>query len=111
MKKEIKKLVNQISRDVLVYYVLLAGVTFTFAIVRSVMMLSRAGGGETGTVVAELGKSVRAHAGILSIAGTAAGLLFLFFRYRKRGSLKRMWQERKEMKLPASSLFSPATSF
>mgnify|MGYP000600415978 CR=1 FL=1 len=27
MKKEIKKLVNQISRDVLVYYVLLAGVT------------------------------------------------------------------------------------
>ena len=101
MKKEIKKLVNQISRDVLVYYVLLAGVTFTFAIVRSVMMLSRAGGGETGTVVAELGKSVRAHAGILSIAGTAAGLLFLFFRYRKRGSLKRMWQERKEMKLPA----------
>ena len=64
-------------------------------------MLSRAGGGETGTVVAELGKSVRAHAGILSIAGTAAGLLFLFFRYRKRGSLKRMWQERKEMKLPA----------
>ena len=88
MKKEIKKLVNQISRDVLVYYVLLAGVTFTFAIVRSVMMLSRAGGGETGTVVAELGKSVRAHAGILSIAGTAAGLFSCFSGIVKEEVLK-----------------------
>lgn len=98
MKKEIKKLVNQTSRDILVYYVLLAGATFIFALVKSMTMLSQAGGSETGAVVTEMGRSVKAHAGILSIAGTAAGLLFLLFRYRKRGSLKKMWRERKNMR-------------
>lgn len=96
-KAGIKKQVNQTARNTLIYYVILAGLTVALLIGQGAMAAAGAAGTPAGQMAEELGQNIQRYAGGLSIAGTAAGLLFLRFRYRRKGCLAEMWQTRKKM--------------
>lgn len=88
-KSEIKKQVNKMARNTLVYYILLTGITVVYLVGRGMALSAGTAGVSSG--------ALQNYAGELSIAGTAAGLLFLAFRYRKKGWIAEMWQTRKKM--------------
>ena len=102
MKKELKKQVNQTARSIFIYQIILTGVTFLYVLCKSTALTGGRGAVEGAD---QIGKVLLNHAmdnaGLLSLAGTAAGLLYLALRYRKNCMKKEMFHTWKPMKTSA----------
>lgn len=89
-KRALKKKINHTARGVLFYNVILVGVTLLFAVGYGVYVaLNPSCAGDSGTMQKILERSLGNYAGVLSIAGVAAGLLYLGIRHRKMAILRR----------------------
>ena len=97
-KRALKKKINHTARGVLFYNVILVGVTLLFAVGYGVYVaLNPSCAGDAGTMQKILERSLGNYAGVLSIAGVAAGLLYLGIRHRKNGYLKESFVRKKGM--------------
>ena len=97
-KRALKKKINHTARGVLFYNVILVGVTLLFAVGFGVYVaLNPSCAGDSGTMQKILERSLGNYAGVLSIAGVAAGLLYLGIRHRKNGYLKESFVRKKGM--------------
>ena len=80
MKKKLKKQINQTVRSVFIYYLILVGVSFLYILWKSTVVTGQTG---AGVFSGQMMKYAADKAGILSLAGTAAGLFYMAVRYRK----------------------------
>lgn len=100
MKKKLKKQVNQTVRSVFIYSLILTGVALLYAFWKGADIIRK---GElfvpTNQIMKEIFRNAIDKAGILSLVGTAVGLLYMAVRYRKTQAIREMMRERKRMTL------------
>lgn len=94
MKKELKKQMNRTVRSVFIYHLILVGVSFLY-----ILWKSAGNAGLTGVDAfsEQMLKYAMDKAGLLSLAGMAAGLLYMAVRYRKTKDIRHMLHEKKPM--------------
>ena len=98
MKKKLKKQINQTVRSVFIYYLILVGVSFLYILWKSTVVSGQTG---AGVFSGQMMKYAADKAGILSLAGTAAGLFYMAVRYRKTKDIRHMLRSKNPMTIRA----------
>lgn len=98
MKKKLKKQINQTVRSVFIYYLILVGISFLYILWKSTVVSGQTG---AGVFSGQMMKYAADKAGILSLAGTAAGLFYMAVRYRKTKDIRHMLRSKNPMTIRA----------
>ena len=98
MRKEIRKQTNRTCGSLLVYYLIMTGIVMGAMFVKAVLTVIRAGDPQKAALALKtLESQMDGSLGVMSIAGVGAGLLFLYFVYRKRLRKEELFREERPM--------------